>query len=37
MTLLTLKIKQLIILPEKWVYSGIAENCNPGHAGYGKP
>ena len=26
--MLTLKIKQPVILPEKWIHSGIAENCN---------
>ena len=33
---LTLKVKLLTILPEKWACSGIAENCNSRHASYSK-
>ena len=32
----TTKIKQLVILPAKWVYLGVAENCNSGQASYGE-
>ena len=34
--LLTLKIKLPVVLSAKWVYLGLAENCNSGHTGYGK-
>ena len=30
-------IKQPIILPAKWAYSGTAKNCNSGRAIYGAP
>ena len=33
---MTLKLKELIILPAKCVYLGIAENCNSGQPYYSK-
>ena len=34
--MLTKKIKQPVIVPAEWVYSGIAENYNLGHASHSK-
>lgn len=37
MLLLILKIKLLVVFPEKWIYEGLAENCSLGQEAMAKP